>query len=56
MASRDPVALDVAAVKIAGVNPKSVRHILLANKEGTRKHHIHTKRRKPRKLIILPII
>ena len=34
MASRDPVALDAAAAKIAGVNPKSVRHIKLANKEG----------------------
>lgn len=34
MASQDPVALDVAAAKIAGVNPKSVRHIMLASKEG----------------------
>ena len=34
MASRDPVALDFAAAKIAGVNPKSVRHIMLAGKEG----------------------
>ena len=34
MASQDPVALDVAAAKIAGINPKSVRHIMLANKEG----------------------
>jgi len=34
MASRDPVALDVAASRIAGVNPKSVGHIMLANKEG----------------------
>ena len=34
MASRDLVALDVAAAKITGVNPKSVRHIMLANKEG----------------------
>ena len=33
MASPDPVALDAAATKIAGVNPKSVRHIMLANKE-----------------------
>ena len=34
MASQDPVTLDVAAAKIAGVNPKSVRHIMLASKEG----------------------
>ena len=34
MASRDSVALDCATAKIAGVNPKSVRHIMLAYKEG----------------------
>ena len=34
MASQDPVALDAATAKIAGINPKSVRHIMLANKEG----------------------
>jgi uncharacterized protein (DUF362 family) len=34
MASQDPVALDVAAARIAGVNPSSVRHIMLANQEG----------------------
>ena len=34
MASRDPVALDVVAAKIAGINPRSVRHIMLASKEG----------------------
>ncbi|MCW3986020.1 MAG: DUF362 domain-containing protein [Candidatus Bathyarchaeota archaeon] len=34
MTSQDPVALDVAAAKIAGINPKSVRHITLASKEG----------------------
>lgn len=34
MASNDPVAFDAAAAKIAGVNPKSVRHIMLAGKEG----------------------
>jgi len=34
MASRDPVALDTAAAKIAGVNPKSIRHIMLASEEG----------------------
>jgi uncharacterized protein (DUF362 family) len=34
MASRDPVAIDVAAAKIAGVNPKTIRYIQLAHKEG----------------------
>lgn len=34
MASNDPVAFDAAAAKIAGVNPRSVRHIMLASKEG----------------------
>jgi len=34
MASQDPVALDSAASKIAGVNPHTVRHITLAHKEG----------------------
>lgn len=34
MASDDSVAFDAAAAKIAGVNPKSVRHIMLAGKEG----------------------
>ncbi|MEM2779665.1 MAG: DUF362 domain-containing protein [Candidatus Bathyarchaeia archaeon] len=34
MASQDPVALDTAAAKIAGVNPRTVRHIKLAHKEG----------------------
>ena len=34
MASQDPVALDAAAAKIAGVNPNSVKHITLAAKEG----------------------
>jgi len=34
MASRDPVALDVAAAKIAGVNARSIRHIVLAGREG----------------------
>ena len=33
MASRDPVALDVAAAKIAGLNPKSIKHIMLAHRE-----------------------
>lgn len=34
MASRDPVAMDTAAATIMGVNPKSVEHIVLAEKEG----------------------
>lgn len=34
MASQDPVAIDVAASKIAGLNPRSVSHIMLANAEG----------------------
>ena len=34
MTSQDTVALDAAAAKIAGINPKSVRHIMLASKEG----------------------
>lgn len=34
MASLDPVALDAVAATIAGVNPKTVRHITIANKEG----------------------
>jgi len=34
MASEDPVAIDVAAAKIAGVNPKTIRYLQLAHKEG----------------------
>ncbi len=34
LASQDTVSLDVAATKLTGTNPKSVRHIMLANKEG----------------------
>jgi uncharacterized protein (DUF362 family) len=34
MASQDPVALDAAAARLAGVNPKSVQHVTLASKEG----------------------
>ncbi len=34
MASCDPVALDTAAAEVAGVNPKLVKHIGLASKEG----------------------
>jgi uncharacterized protein (DUF362 family) len=34
MASTDPVAIDVAAAKIAGVNPKKIKYIQLAANEG----------------------
>ncbi len=34
LASQDIVSIDAAASKLAGVNPKSVSHIMLANKEG----------------------
>jgi uncharacterized protein (DUF362 family) len=34
MASQDPVALDAAAARLAGVNPRSVQHVMLASKEG----------------------
>lgn len=34
MASKDPVAIDVAAAKIVGVNPNMVNYIQLAYKEG----------------------
>ena len=34
MASQDPVAMDAAAATIMGVNPRSVTHIVLAEKEG----------------------
>jgi uncharacterized protein (DUF362 family) len=34
LASQDIVALDAAAAKLTGVNPKSVNHIMLANEEG----------------------
>lgn len=34
MSSKDPVALDAAASKIMGIDPKSVRQIVLASKEG----------------------
>jgi uncharacterized protein (DUF362 family) len=33
MASADPVALDAAASKIVGINPRSIRHLKLAQKE-----------------------
>jgi len=34
MSSRDPVATDVAAAKIAGINPNSIRYLSLAAREG----------------------
>lgn len=34
MTSRDPVAIDVAAARIAGINPNAVGYISLAEKEG----------------------
>lgn len=34
MASRDPVALDASVARLARVNPGTVRHIVMANKEG----------------------
>lgn len=56
MASRDSVALDSAAAKILGINPKSVRHIMLASKEGIgntsfipKGTNLYFRRRYPRK-------
>ena len=34
MASEDPVAIDVAAARIAGLNPSKIKYLGLANKEG----------------------
>jgi len=34
MASQDPVAIDAAAAEIAGLNPKKIRYLRLAEKEG----------------------
>jgi uncharacterized protein (DUF362 family) len=34
MASKDPVAIDVAAAKIAGINPKTIKYLKLADREG----------------------
>ena len=34
MASKDPVAFDAAAIRIAGENPRRIRYIGLAEKEG----------------------
>jgi len=43
MASQDPVALDTAASKIAGVNPKTIKYLQLAQKEGVGKMAFTTK-------------
>jgi uncharacterized protein (DUF362 family) len=34
MASEDPVAIDAAAAKMAGVNPRTIKYLQLAQKEG----------------------
>jgi len=34
MASTDPVAIDTAAAKIAGLNPRTIKYLQLAKKEG----------------------
>lgn len=34
MASQDPVAVDTAAAKISGLNPKTIKYVQLAKKEG----------------------
>jgi len=34
MASRDPVAIDTAAAEIAGINPRTIKYLQLAKKEG----------------------
>jgi uncharacterized protein (DUF362 family) len=34
MASKDPVAIDVASAKIAGLNPKKIKYLKLASVEG----------------------
>jgi uncharacterized protein (DUF362 family) len=34
MASTDPVAIDAAAAKIAGLNPRTIRYLQLARREG----------------------
>jgi len=34
MASKDPVAIDVAAAEIAGINPKTIKYLQLAKNEG----------------------
>jgi len=43
MASQDPVALDTASSKIAGINPKTIKYLQLAQKEGLGKMAFTTK-------------
>jgi uncharacterized protein (DUF362 family) len=43
MASKDPVAIDTAAAKIAGVNPNTIGYIELACKEGLGDTHFVSK-------------
>jgi uncharacterized protein (DUF362 family) len=43
MASKDSVAIDVAAAKIAGVNPNTIGYIKLAHKEGLGDTHFVAK-------------
>lgn len=43
MASKDPVALDSVAAHIAGVNPKSIKYLQLASREGIGKTAFLTK-------------
>jgi len=43
MASLDPVAMDAAAAEIMRVNPKSVEHIMLAEREGLGKASFNVK-------------
>jgi len=43
MASQDPVATDAVAAEIMSVNPKSVGHIMLAEKEGLGKYSFTVK-------------
>lgn len=44
MASQDPVAVDVVAAEIAGLNPKKIKYLQLAEKRGYRQNFLHTKR------------
>lgn len=40
MASQDPVAFDTAAARVLGVNPKKVKHLVLASREGLGNVHL----------------
>jgi uncharacterized protein (DUF362 family) len=39
MASKDPVAIDAVAAKIAGINSRTIRYLQLAKKEGLGNDH-----------------